>query len=849
MKFSQLIFFFFALAVYMPVYGQGITIRQKIQEMGKNPDIHVVYDSKLNLDAPAKSVKWVRQGNNILLIPLKIESTSYEKRLRKYTISGYVKDENEEALVNATVYDKDSKMGVTTNEHGFFSLTLPEGIHHIEFSFLGLSREHREIRLDRDCPVQVRLHEDNTLGEVVVCADLNSQLLNTQMGKRTFSQEDLNQGFSFMSSPDVLKTLQQVSGTAAGIELSSGLYVHGGESDENLFLLDDSPLYQISHSLGLFSSFNTDLVKNVDFYKSGFPARFNGRLSSITDVRTIDGNPKQLHGALSVGLLDGRVSVEGPVVKDKTTFAFGMRRSWIDLVTRPVFAVVNHSRRDKFTMGYLFYDLNAKVTHHISDNSKIYLSLYSGMDKYDTHNKELYDMDLSEDRNNFKWGNTNVCLGWNRQLNPKLFLNLIGTFTHNHTLQDYSDREKSGYVHSQSDFSSVMLQKGVSHIYDTGIKADLEYHPAAHHKIKAGMSGTHHYFTTHTDQRLTYRDYIDDSADETHIRSGSSRHSWEVMAFGEDEWQMDSHWSSHIGVSLSCFKAENKTYLRADPRWAMKYQPVHWMSLKASYTMMSQYVHRIASSYLDMPTDYWIPTTGKIRPAYASQFALGAYVQPSQGWQFCLEGFYKKAHHLLQYQSYMGLMPSATRWEKDVMDGKGKAYGIEMDAAYKGKRLVLNAAYTLSWSERLFDKISGRWFRDKYDNRHKVNLSMVYKMDRKVDFNAAWTYHSGNRLTLPTSSMVLPNLPGSGPSYDSGYHYTSPNNAAMPAYHRLDLGANFRHPLKKGGERIWNISIYNAYCHLNAMYVKVRQDDNGRFRASCKGYIPIIPSVSYTWKF
>lgn len=480
----------------------------------------------------------------------------------------------------------------------------------------------------------------------------------------------------------------------------------------------------------------------------------------------------------------------------------------------------------------------------------MYLSLYSGQDKYNTHNREVYDSNLSEEDYDFQWGNTNISLGWNKRLCPKMVINLIGAFTHNHTLQEYIDREESGYYgHSQSDYVSATHQKGISHIYDTGAKADIEYHPTSHHKIKAGISGIFHYFTTKTTQQLSYQDFVEESGDTSKVWGRSTRHSLEIMMFGEDEWQIDCHWSCHFGINLSRFQIEGKSYNQLDPRWAMKYQPSHWVSLKASYTMMSQYVHRIASSYLDMPTDYWIPTTSKIHPSHASQFALGIYMQPSKRWFISMEGFSKRSQHLVQYKSYMGLMPSATRWEKNVMEGKGKAYGIEWEVQYNDKRLTLNGAYTLAWSKRLFDTIYDQWFRDKFDNRHKLNLSMVYHLSHRTDINAIWLYHSGNRLTLPTSSMVLPNLPGSSPSYETGYNYTTPNNASMPAYHRLDLGFNFHHPLKKGGERVWNISIYNAYCHMNTMYVEVKQDDWGRFHAKCKGYIPIIPSVSYTWKF
>lgn len=858
MKCIKLIFLLLTLAIYIPVYSQGITIRQKIEDLRKNSKAHIIYDSNLKLDLPANSVKWIRKGNNIIITPLegnrgKMENTKKNdsKRLKKlkHTISGYVKDENEEPLINATIFDENTKTATMSNEQGFFSITLPDGKHRLEVSYLGLRKIHKDIELIQNQTLHIHLYNDNTLDEVIVNADMNSPLLNTQMGKRTFTQKDFHKGFSFLSSPDVVKLLQQVSGTASGIELASGLYVHGGESDENLFLLDDSPLYQINHSMGLFSSFNTDMVKNVDFYKSGFPARFNGRLSSITDVRTIDGNPHKIHGSISLGLLDGKVNLEGPIIKDKTTFALGLRRSWLDFITRPIFSIVNHNKQNKFTMGYLFYDINAKATHHLSANSKIYFSLYSGQDKYTTCNKEKYDYDFSQTDNDFKWGNTNIALGWNQQITPKLFFNLIGTFTHNHTLQEYIDHEVFGASFTDVEYKSILKQNSQSNIYDGGIKANCEYHPNIHHKLRLGCSYTTHHFKTQTYQTLEYNYDIEETGDTTRVKGRSIRNSYEIMIFAEDEWHISNKWSGNIGFNISNFLIDKASYFQLDPRIAIKYQMCNKLSVKMSYTKMTQYVHRITSTYLDMPTDYWVPTTNRIQPAHSDQIALGIYAQPSRYWILSIEGFHKKSNNLLLYQSYMGLMPPANRWEKDVLSGKGKAYGIEMDAQYRSKKLSLYGAYTLSWSKRYFADITNSWFRDKFDNRHKLNLSINYEISNRIDINGTWTYHSGNRMSLPSNSFVLPNMPGSHPSYDTAYRFPSPNNAALPAYHRLDIGANFQHQTSKGRERIWNVSLYNAYCHLNTMYVDVKQDNKGKFRARCNGYIPIIPSVSYTYKF
>ena len=328
-------------------------------------------------------INYIQSGNNIILEQQTTVLTTKSKErkvddIHIYTISGYVKDEKGEPLINATIWDKTSKLGTVTNEHGYFSLSLSQGNHSISVSYIGFNEETKAIILNKNCQFVFVLKDNATLEEVVVQGDLNSPLLTTQTGKSSLTYKDINTEFSLLSSPDVVKTLQRISGVSSGIELASGLYVHGGSSDENLFLFDGTPLYQINHSLGLFSSFNTELIRNIDFYKSGFPARYGGRLSSITDVRTKDGDIQNYHGSFSMGLLDGKINLEGPLIKGKTSFSFGIRRSWIDFFLKPAFAIANHGNKEgnKTSFNYLFHDLNAKVTHNFSDNSKLSISIY-----------------------------------------------------------------------------------------------------------------------------------------------------------------------------------------------------------------------------------------------------------------------------------------------------------------------------------------------------------------------------------------------------------------------------------------------------------------------------------------
>lgn len=873
-----LLILFISIFVSQSGFAQQITVKQEMEQIQKEKKVYFIYDARTNLnqvyvgrsltglslDKVLKqlfkdcNIKWKRKGNNIILeqqvkshIKSKPQKASKTELLHKYTLSGYVYDESGESLVNATIRDKTTGNGTMTNEQGYFSISLPKGVHSLDVAYLGFEEENKILDLNKDYVVKFILHENTTLGEVMVQGDLNSPLLTTQTGKRSFTSKDINTEFSLLSSPDVVKTLQRISGVSSGIELDSGLYVHGGGSDENLFLLDGTSLYQINHSLGLFSSFNTDLIKNVDFYKSGFPARYSGRLSSITDVRTRDGDLQQYHGSYSIGMLDGKFNLEGPLVKDKTSFIFGLRRSWIDFFLKPTFYIINHGDNDgdKTSFGYMFYDLNAKITHYFSDRNKISIGLYSGLDHYNINDKSVWNPYVEDTKNNFRWGNLNVALNWSFSIKNKLFGNFTGCFTHNHSMQDYSEDDTQKLKEGIVRRTSLDTQNNSSHIYDYGIKADFDYRPSVFHKINFGGSYYCHIFKPQTKQQAFYFGDSSEEVDTTKVESTNFNRANEFSFYVEDEMNVLKNLSMDIGLNYSFFAVKDKAYQHLDPRFALKYQLGNNCSAKLSYTFMSQYVHRIASTYLEMPTDYWVLTTSSILPATSTQIAAGLYVRPNNTLTLSLESFYKYTSHLIQYRDWMGLQPPASRWDKDVIDGCGRSYGIELDADYRTQRTTLQASYTLSWTLHKYNDFDAGWFRDKFDNRHKLDIVWRYKLSSNTAIYASWTYHSGNRMTLPSKYITLPTLPNESIGLTSQYFLGNPNNVGLPAYHRLDIGANFTHKTKRGNDRIWNISIYNLYCHLNTMYSKIHQNEDGSFSIKCRGYIPIIPSVSYTLKF
>jgi hypothetical protein len=701
--------------------------------------------------------------------------------------------------------------------------------------------------------------------EVVVTADLHSRVTGTQMGKLSFSQADIKTGFALLSSPDVVKTLQRQSGVQEGLELASGLYVHGGNGDENLFLLDGTPLYSVNHAIGLFSSFNADVVKNVDFYKSGFPARYGGRLSSVVDVRTNDGDMQRWKGLYRIGLLDGSFQVEGPLQREKTSLNLGLRRSWLDLMTEPAFFIANQlNSHDQTRLNYNFHDLNLKLTHLPNDRQRLCLTVYSGGDALTSHNDcddgDADHTDSEKTDNRLRWGNLNTALDWSISFSPRLTASFTAVYSHNSANLSFYDEWHYGSPDSLNTEHNE--HSSASTIDDLGYRTMADLHPTPRHHLRIGHDYTFHQFRPQTKSQLVY--VATCQRNDTLSNTSRNRHiSHELSLYAEDLVTLTDHWSLNGGVNLSLFNISGKSYVSADPRIAVKFQLRPDLSLKASYTVMTQYVHKISNSFLDLPTDYWVPTTRRTRPMHSRQIAAGIYMLPSERWTLSVEGYYKHTCHLLQYNSWTGLEPPAESWDQIVTDGQGLFYGVEADAIYRTKLLTVDAAYTLSWNKRKFDEFYSHWYYNKFDNRHKLNLSMRLHLSAKAEMYAAWTWHTGNRMTLPTQYTLFASMPGFEDPRGSKYYlggtmfweyrrdlvYERPNNITLPAYHRLDMGFNLHHRTKHGHERIWNWSIYNAYCHLNTMWGTVKVDDNLNLYVKCHGYIPIVPSFSYTIKF
>ncbi len=687
----------------------------------------------------------------------------------------------------------------------------------------------------------------DTINESVVTAVVDPKRSSTQTGLKRIDSRDLNSGFALFSTPDLVKTLQMQPGVSSGTELLSGFYVHGGDGSDNLFLLDGVPIYQISHLAGLFSSFNTDVVGSLDFYKSGFPARYGSKMSSVVDVSTRDGDFNDCHGTFALGLIDGRFQLEGPLWKGKTSFNVGLRRTWMETVTLPVFWIINSiNKPDKQNARYAFTDFNAKVTHKFSETNRLSANFYAGRDvvrylnrnvyeRYDENNnyvKEQSNVDIK-----FGWGNVLGSLNWSNEISDRLSMRNIAYYSGSNSALAFSyedidsrnNRQKSG-------------EYNTSNVHNIGIKSDWFYSLTPKQKLRYGATAQYHiYAPDATAKTDIYYEGI--SASKTAYADSLKYGTVEASLYAEDEIALTDRFSVNAGLRYTLYSASGKTWHSLEPRLAMKYTINDKLTAKASYTEMSQPTHLISSIYIDLPTNSWLPSTSKIRPSRSREVAGGLYSELGHHLHLNVEGWYKHMYNLLEYAGSYSVFPPLTGWESSYRSGMGRSWGAELDFGFDNGRTEANVYYTLSWSQRKFDDFYHGWYQDRNDNRHKLTLMARHKFGKRFELYGAWNYHSGGRVTIATHEM--------GP--EGTDIYTTPNNVKLPDYHRLDLGFNFRKNTKRGNESIWNLSVYNAYCRTNPItaFVEGKSLDQQvvSYYGMGVGIIPIIPTFSYTLKF
>ncbi|MCX6308090.1 MAG: TonB-dependent receptor [Bacteroidia bacterium] len=636
-------------------------------------------------------------------------------------------------------------------------------------------------------------------------------------------------------------------------------------------LLDGVPVYNVNHMGGFFSVFNADALKNVTLYKGNFPARFSSRLSSVVDIRMSDGNAKEIHGNFSIGLITSKFNLEGPIIKDKTTFNISYRRTYGDLIIKPLlwYTAKKQNQGNNYSAGYFFYDLNAKITHKISDTDKLYLSLYSGDDAIDVNIKDDYSSGGEKGYNvtsmGMKWGNLISAFRWNHIINSKLFMNTTASYTRYRFNMLVGNENKYIPFGETSYIGSKMEEIGyLSGISDYALRTDFDYTPLPGHDVKFGASYMNHTFrpgVSVLNFDITQETTV--SVDTTFGDKNVRGH--EVNVYVEDNLSVGSFLKANVGMNYSMFRVQGQNYHSLEPRLSMRLLLSDKMSFKAGFASMSQYIHLLSNSSLSLPTDLWVPVTKRIEPMDSKQYSVGLFYNLNDVVDLSIESYFKSMDNLIEYKDGAGFMGSSTGWEDKVSMGRGWAYGVEFLAQKTIGKTTGWLAYTWSKTERKFDKPGqeinhGKVFLAKYDRRHNISLTMNHRFNDRFDLSGTWVYYTGNRGTLALQQYSAVNLPDLNWQNVYTIDYVSErNNFAMPDYHRLDIGFNWKKK-KKHGLRTWNISLYNAYNQKNPFIVRQSYSNDWVYNPETNTYdsrkifvktsiFPIIPSISYSYKF
>jgi hypothetical protein len=775
-------------------------------------------------------------------------SSSFAQSASKFTISGYIKDTtNGEGLLGATIAVVELSKGTNTNDYGFFSLDLPPGHYTLKVSYVGFQTKTIPVDLTGSIKLNFELNSSSiATKEVVVTAEKkDANVTSTSVGRQELSIETINSIPAFMGEVDVLKTLQLLPGVMAAGEGNTGFYVRGGGPDQNLVLLDEATVYNTGHLFGFFSVFNSDAVKSVSIEKGAMPAQYGGRLSSVVDVKMSEGNMKHWEIAGGIGLIASRLTIQGPIKKDKCSIIVSGRRTYIDLLSLP-FTQTYQKGRYKGD-GYYFYDLNTKINYIVSDKDRIYLSGYFGRDVF---NFKAPEGDFSI---HFPWGNSTVTGRWNHIFGDKLFMNTM--FIYN----DYRFDISSAFRGLLFDVSSDTR--------DIGAKVGFDYSPLVGHMMKFGADYTNHMLTPY--QTTGILDSVN-----IHNTNTSSKFGHELAVYFSDDFEVNKWLKINLGIRASLFclagpykkglfdsaghKIDSldyavdqpvKTYYGLEPRASARFKIAKSTSIKVGVALTKQYIHLVSNSTTTLPFDLWVPSTPNVKPQMALQYSIGGFQNfHDDMFEASVEVYYKQLYNQIEYgeNKVVGI-------DQDIEDffvyGKGRSYGAEFFVKKARGKFQGWVGYTLAWTERKFESINNNtWFPAKYDRRHDLNIVLMYEINPRWKVAATFVYASGNTSTLPVQLY-----------YNNGtinQIYGPRNFYRLPAYHRLDLSATYtlKHKRFPKLHSDINFSIYNVYSRQNPYFIYVDVSGNpntGSLKTSLKqvSLFPILPSITWNFKF
>ncbi|WP_343642990.1 TonB-dependent receptor [Chryseobacterium sp.] len=750
-----------------------------------------------------------------------------------YSVSGTVKDKkNGELLIGVSVkVSEDPTINVVANEYGFYSLSLPEGNYTLIISYPGYQDFEQKINVDQniklDLPLLPSESVEKAIDEVVITGiKKDKNLTSAQMGAETLSIKNIEKLPVLFGEKDVMKTIQLLPGIKSNGEGSSGFSVRGGATDQNLILLDEAPVYNASHLLGFFSTFNSDALKDASIIKGNSPAQYGGRLSSVLDVKMKDGNNKDYNVNGGIGLISSRLSLEGPIQKEKSSFIVSGRRTYADL-----FLKANKDYKDN---KLYFYDLNLKANYQINENNRIYLSGYFGRDVLglgDTFNTD--------------WGNTTATLRWNSIISSKLFSN-------------------TSFIYSNYDYKISLKNDDTvfdlnSKIRDWNLKQDFTWFAGNKHSVRFGLQSIYHTLTPSSASGTTVSSF-----------ARNPRYSWENAVYINDDYKATEKLTINYGARLSMFSIlggdtfntyENgvltdskflekgkfgKTYVNIEPRISANYRINEVSSVKGGYSRNTQNLHLLSNSNSGNPTDQWIGSSYTVKPEIADQISLG-YSRNfnNNNYELNAEVYYKDMKNQIDFKNGAQIgFDTGADVESELLFGKGRAYGLELIAKKKSGKLTGWISYTLSKTERKINGINNNeWYNARMDKTHDLSIVATYQLNPKWSFSGLFVYSTGNAVTFPTGKYEL--------NGQTVFQYSNRNADRMPAYHRMDLSATYEPSSNKRFRGSWTFGIYNLYGRENAYTINFEDnpDRPGTTRAMQTSLFRWVPNITYNFKF
>ena len=764
----------------------------------------------------------------------------------RFTISGYVRDATSgENLIGASVYIKETLQGASTNHYGFYSITLEQGSYTLVASFIGYELQEQELEIVNNERVNFLLDPVAVTTDIVEITSerLDHNVQSTAMGTINIDVERIRTLPAFLGEVDILKTIQLMPGVQSSGEGNTGMYVRGGGPDQNLILLDEAVVYNASHLFGFFSVFNADAIKNVELIKGGMPANYGGRLASVLDITMKEGNNRKYEARGGLGLISSRLTVEGPIQKEKSSFIVSGRRTYIDVLMRPFI------RRDSpfRNSGYYFYDLNAKANYILSDKDRIFVSGYFGRDVFSFNNED------SEFSNSIAWGNATTSIRWNHLFSDRLFMNT--SLIYSNYEFDFSAR--------QTDFD-IALRSGIN---DWNAKVDFNYFPDAFHNLKFGLNYIYHIFTPNN-ATANFREVDIQLGDPVKL------YSHEAALYINDEITLSENIAFNVGLRYSYFehvgpfdrfvmgdlnrivdtlsynRGESiKTYNNLEPRLSMRFKLNANSSVKAAYTQNYQYIHLASVSGMTMPTDIWVPSTDLVEPLFGTQYALGYFRNFFDNrLETSIELYYKTMENLIEFRE--GALPEDNinnNIDNNFVFGEGESYGAEFFINKRFDKLTGWVGYTLSWTNRTFPDINkGRTFPAKYDRRHDLSTVASYRYNDRLTFSAVFVYANGDAITIPTGRYFI-----EGSVINQ---FEERNSYRMEPYHRLDISIEYLHRKTEKYESSFNFSVFNVYNRANPFYIYYEttgdlESLSVEIKAKQVSLFPILPSITWNFKY